>query len=686
MSRAEPLTSEPGRLVRWVDTASGALQSAGPALLFGLRMWGSVCLALYIAFWLELDTPSWAGATAAIVCQPHLGASLRKGWFRLIGTVIGAVAIVVMTGCFPQNRAAFLLVLALWGAGCALMASLLRNFAAYSAALAGYTAAIIASDQLGAVGGLNGQAFMLAVNRASEICIGIVCAGVVLAGTDFGGARRRVAVIFAKLSAEIANGFADTLAIAGGEFERTQSVRRELLRRVIALDPTVDEAMGESSELRYHSPVLQTALDGLISALASWRATAVLLVRSPRERARREASMVLEQMPEVLRTAPEEDAAARWLAAPMRLLEACDAAVRRLSALPTQIPSLRLLADEAAAALAGISQALNALALLVADPSRPAFYRSRGIRRLRIPDWLPPLVNAGRAFVVIGGSAVFWIVTAWPGGAEAITFATIVVILFAPRAEQASHMAIGFMVGCVLSVAIAATLDFAILPNIETFAGFSLALGLVLVPAGALLASQWQPAVFTAMANVFVPLLAPTNPMSYDTQQFYNTALAVVAGVGAAAFSFRLLPSLSPAYRTRRVLALTLRDLRRLASGPIPDTAENWHQRMYARFALLPDQAQPLQRSQLMAAFLAGTGIIQLRYICRGFDLRTHLDTVLEAVARGDCTAAAVTLGHLDAALASRPGAAALRARGLILAISSALTQHSSYFDAGAPG
>ncbi len=161
--------------------------------------------------------------------------------------------------------------------------------------------------------------------------------------------------------------------------------------------------------------------------------------------------MVLEQMPEVLRTAPEEDAAARWLAAPMRLLEACDAAVRRLSALPTQIPSLRLLADEAAAALAGISQALNALALLVADPSRPAFYRSRGIRRLRIPDWLPPLVNAGRAFVVIGGSAVFWIVTAWPGGAEAITFATIVVILFAPRAEQASHMAIGFMVGCVLS-------------------------------------------------------------------------------------------------------------------------------------------------------------------------------------------------------------------------------------------
>ncbi|HEV2098067.1 MAG TPA: FUSC family protein, partial [Stellaceae bacterium] len=58
-----------------------AIQSAGPAILFGLRLWGSVCLALYVAFWLELDNAFWAGTTAAIVCQPHLGASLRKGWY-----------------------------------------------------------------------------------------------------------------------------------------------------------------------------------------------------------------------------------------------------------------------------------------------------------------------------------------------------------------------------------------------------------------------------------------------------------------------------------------------------------------------------------------------------------------------------------------------------------------------------
>ncbi len=116
---------------------ASALRSAAPALLFGLRLWLAVCLALYIVFWLELDNPYWAGTSAAIVCQPRLGASLRKGWFRMIGTVVGAVAIVALTARFPQQRLGFLLGLALWGAACALVATLLHNFAAYAAVLAG---------------------------------------------------------------------------------------------------------------------------------------------------------------------------------------------------------------------------------------------------------------------------------------------------------------------------------------------------------------------------------------------------------------------------------------------------------------------------------------------------------------------------------------------------------------------
>jgi Fusaric acid resistance protein family len=96
---------------------------------------------------------------------------------------------------------------------------------------AGYTAAIIAADVLGATGGPNAnEVFLLAVARASEICIGIVSAGIVLAGTDFGGARRRLVTLFAALSAEITGRFTGMLAMAGPDLPETQPVRRELAR------------------------------------------------------------------------------------------------------------------------------------------------------------------------------------------------------------------------------------------------------------------------------------------------------------------------------------------------------------------------------------------------------------------------------------------------------------------------
>jgi uncharacterized membrane protein YccC len=683
MTGAEPSAAQASPVARWVDYAS-VLQASGPPLLFGLRLWASVCLALYVAFWLELPNAYWAGTSAAIMCQPHLGASLRKGWYRMIGTVVGAVAVVVLTACFPQDRAPFLVGLALWGAGCALVATVLKNFAAYSAALAGYTVAIIASDQLGATGGPNGQAFMLAVYRASEICIGIISAGIVLAGTDFGSARRRLGALFAAISSEITGRFTDTLTVAGANFADTQRVRRELTRRVIALDPVIDEAFGESSQLRCHSPVLQTAVDGLLAALASWRAVAVHLRSLSADRARQEADAVQQGMPEELRSAPEQGEPARWIADPIGLRRICEAAVRRLIALPASTRSLRLLADQTCEVLAGISRALNGLALLVADPARPVPWGSRV--RLRVPDWLPALVNAGRAFVVIGPAELFWIVTEWPNGAVAISFAAIGVILFAPRADQAYAAAMGFMVGTGIGAVAAAVIKFAVLPNLESFVAFSLAIGLWLVPAGAGIAQPWQRILFTYMAAYFLPLLAPANQETYDPQQFYNNALAIIAGTGAAALSFRLIPPLSPEYRTRRLLTLTLRDLRRLARRPISRTPEDWESQIYGRLSALPDAAQPLQRAQMLAALSVGTEIIRLRRIARRMDLGSELDAALEALAEGDIALATARLDRLDDALAARPVTAALRTRAGILAMTEVLTQHAAYFEAAEPG
>jgi uncharacterized membrane protein YccC len=380
----------------------------------------------------------------------------------MIGTLVGAVMSVVLVAWFPQDRALFLGGLALWGAACSFVATLLRNFASYAAALAGYTVAIVAGELLGATGGVNADAaFLVAVIRASEVCIGIVCAGVVLAGTDLGGAPRRLASLFASLSAEIMSQFTGTLVMAGPELPDTQPVRREFIRRVIALDPIIDQSIGESSRLRYHSPVLQRAVDGLFAALAGWRAVANHLVRLPNT-ARQEAAVILQSLPQELRSLPEHSEPARWIADPTSLHRISDTTIQRLIALPVGTPSLRLLADKAAEVLVGVAHALDGLALLVDEPTWPV-PRSRGIVRLHVPDWLPALVDAGRTLVVIGAVTLFWIVSVWPNGAGAITFAAIIVILFAPQADQAYVAAMFVTVGAVLDVVLTAIIASAVL-------------------------------------------------------------------------------------------------------------------------------------------------------------------------------------------------------------------------------
>ena len=273
------------------------LRAATPAILFGLSLWASVCLSYYVAFALELSEPSWAATTAALSCQPVLGTSLRKSAFRMVGTVVGAIGIVILAAFFRQDPVAFLVGLALWCAASAFVATLLRNFAAYAAALSGYTAAIIAIDVLGPVGSTNGIVVIFAINRAVEICIGIVCAGVVLALTDLGHSRRKLAGELAALSTAIMDGFADCFVIARANLDQFRTLRRELLRRVIALDPMIDSAIGEASDLRYRSRVLQRAVSGLMNTISAWRKVAFEIELNCNAATQRDARAVHDDLP-----------------------------------------------------------------------------------------------------------------------------------------------------------------------------------------------------------------------------------------------------------------------------------------------------------------------------------------------------------------------------------------------------
>jgi uncharacterized membrane protein YccC len=675
MTAANPTISTPRRaqLAEWLSAAT-------PAFLFALRMWASVCLALYVAFELELSEPSWAATTAAIVCTPVLGASLRKAPFRLLGTVIGAIGIVILAALFRQDRIGFLVGLALWCAVSAFVATLLRNFAAYAAALSGYTAAILASDVLGPVGASDtGSVVILAIDRALEICIGIVSAGVVLALTDFGHSRRKLATELASLSTAIMDGFADCFMTASTSLDQFRALRRDLLRRVIALDPMIDAAIGEASDLRYRSPVLQRAVFGLMETILAWRWAAFEIARSRDAAVRGGAHAIHDRLP---RDQLSSDASGS-AKTPAELREACCASVRSLTRFNAETPSQRLLADSAAIGMLGMARALNGLTGVV-DPGD--MIPVKGMARLHVPDWLPPSITALRAVLAIGATSLFWIASAWPNGAFAITFCAIIVVLLPLQGDLAYSASMTFLKGCVLGTGVAAVLMFAILPRATSFPSLCLALGLALVPLGFLLARARTPLFYFAASVNFIPMLSITNGLTYDASAFWNSSSAILVGVACGAIAMRILPPLSPAIRTKRLLALTLADLRRLAKRTSPGRQDNWESHGFARLLAMPDQAEPVERAELVAAVAVGTEIVRLRHVAPRFVPSAAVDAPLRALAEGRSGEAIERLRDLDRLLAALPRAEAasrilLRVQASILAICGQLAEFGPYFD-----
>jgi len=65
--------------------------------------------------------------------------------------------------------------------------------------------------------------------------------------------------------------------------------------------------------------VLQTAVDGLFASLASWARVAVHLRSLAADQARHEADIILQRVPDQLRSVPAHNGSARWIADPSDL-------------------------------------------------------------------------------------------------------------------------------------------------------------------------------------------------------------------------------------------------------------------------------------------------------------------------------------------------------------------------------
>ena len=68
------------------------------AWAFALRTWVAMVLALYVAFWLQLESASSAAVTVGILALQTRGQAYEKAFYRVLATVVGVVASFVIAG------------------------------------------------------------------------------------------------------------------------------------------------------------------------------------------------------------------------------------------------------------------------------------------------------------------------------------------------------------------------------------------------------------------------------------------------------------------------------------------------------------------------------------------------------------------------------------------------------------
>jgi uncharacterized membrane protein YccC len=143
--------------------------------LFALRTFAAAMLAFYIALSIGLDRPYWAMATVYIVAQPLIGAMRSKAIYRLIGTLMGAAATVLLVPNLVDAPELLTAALALWTGVCLYIALLDRTPRSYLFMLAGYTAVLIGFPAVTTPDAI----WDIALSRVEEIGLGIICTTIV---------------------------------------------------------------------------------------------------------------------------------------------------------------------------------------------------------------------------------------------------------------------------------------------------------------------------------------------------------------------------------------------------------------------------------------------------------------------------------------------------------------------------
>jgi uncharacterized membrane protein YccC len=612
-----------------MQTAKLTLLSENAA--FTLRVLAAFAIAYYAAYWLELDSPASAGTTVLIVADASRGAIISKSLWRVVGSVVGAIAAIGLVALFAQAPVLFVFALALWIGLCTAVASLLRYNRGYAAVLSGYTVALVA---FGAIGDPE-RIFDLAAARLAVVIIGVLSAMVVSMITDPGPGSRAVENRVIGLIEATARLISD--ALAAPDLAAARAARSRVAAEIGASDQLLEFVVVEDAVIGRYAPDLRLALAELFAALTGGLRAVELLRREQPEHARA-LRLVLANMASDLRTIP----AAELLGE----LAACRADLAMAADQCRDVPALAAL-DQAADLLAQFAAAL--VSLDAVQRRRP---RRTTVRLRFYVNPVTALRNGLRATIAMSIGGLFWIISQWTSGPAMLTLLGPICALLA-LTDSAAAGSIAFFKGVLLAIAAGFLCTYGILPRISGFPLLMFVFLPFLVPAILATRAPRTAGIARAFLIFFNTAVGATNPMRFNLAASLNTYLAFAIGGFCAVLAFRVLLPPNPIAEAR-VLAHSIRnEVQRVARARrVPPRLVYEHLqhqkllRISRRLAANPAQ-RVVATSNGAVAVLVGRVLGQLK--------RASSDTSLPAAARA---AAARTVASCRRLLAAPAQAA----------------------------
>jgi uncharacterized membrane protein YccC len=520
---------------------------------FALKTFLGAMTALYLAFWLGLNNPYWAMATAYIVTNPFTGPMRSKAAYRFFGTLTGGAMAVVLVPNLVNAPLLLSLALSLWVGLCLYISLLDRTPRAYGFMLAGYTAAIIGFPSVDAPQLI----FQTALTRVEEITLGIVCTtmvGTVVFPRAIGPVLARRIAAWVKPGIDWA-----TAALAGREAEADIGAAR----RQLAVE-AADVAM-MTTQLAYDTSHLQNAVRYIVH-LRRYVLSLMPVLSSINDRVAELQRLngitpALQQMLDAVRDwvqlgGPESDAALR---ARIRQLETDASSWNGLLR-----ASLARRLEELVSLLHQVRRIRRHIVDGDPAPDESLLHADYVANAELLRDHGMSLLSAFAAFIATLLTSLFWIGTSWPAGGLAATIAAVACSFFAALDDPAPALTRMLRDLLVASVVVGLYLFF-ILPRVETFTALCLVLAPATLIIGVLVS---RPATFMFGMNMGafgLTILALNNGYNGDFAAYVNSDLAIIGGLAISLVTTRLIRSVGAAWSAERVLRAAWRDIASVA-------------------------------------------------------------------------------------------------------------------------